>query len=96
MFVTRFITSFDRFATPLSFTYRGDTEYKTFGGGLVSILLGFLTLSFLCMRLMILFKYEDLKISSYTILEDRGEMTKAINLGDYNARFVFGFFNIEF
>ena len=62
----------DYFSTPISFTHEKSTSYGTLCGGLASILLRIVTLTFFCMRLVTLVGYDDLQISNYVVEEDRG------------------------
>lgn len=43
------------------------------------------------MRLVVLFSYQDLSLSSYSVMTERDNMEHPINFNDTNVRFYFGF-----
>ena len=59
----------DKFGAGVLLNYEGRTNNGTLGGGLVTSLLNALALAYLCMRFIAVASYDDLTISSYTIMK---------------------------
>ena len=81
----------DQFGAPISLNFDGKTSYNTLGGGIASLCLRALILSYLAMQLLAVFNYDDPTISSFTIIEDRTKMKEPMSLGDYNVDIAFFF-----
>ena len=79
----------------VNLNFKGDTEHKTFCGGLASLLLKSLILGFFCIQSIAVWHYNDPTISSYQVFEDRSLMEEAINLKDYSVCFYFFFLGPE-
>ena len=85
----------DIFGSPVKFNLGGSTEFKTIGGGIASTCLRLTIFAYFCMQMVAVVNYEDPKISSYVVLEERGHMEQQINLKDYNVEFFFGFMSLS-
>ena len=81
----------DQFGAPISLNFDGKTSYNTLGGGIASLCLRALILSYLAMQLLAVFNYDDPTISSFTIIEDRTQMKEPMSFEDYNVSFIFNF-----
>ena len=93
-----FVRSFDQFGTQVSLNYApGKTHYQTACGGCISFVFKALIFAYFLKQLLAMMDYADPAISSYQIMENREKMQKgdALNLGDYNVNFIFGFLNWE-
>ena len=86
------VRSCDKFGTPLSLKYNSETEYKSLAGGIVSICLKALILTFFCFFVFAVYNHSDPIISSYEVRENRLTMDE-MNLGDMKVRFYFCFCN---
>ena len=84
MSLSRKIRTCDSFGAMFSLSYKGETTYTTLGGGVSTICLRAIILTYFCFRMIALVGYKDSDISSYVIMEDRRSMEKSINLHDYN------------
>ena len=69
---------------------RGEDSFKTLGGGVTSMCLRTLVLSYLCMQLTVLVGYKDPTITIYSIMESRDEMEYPLNADDLSLKFYFG------
>ena len=74
----------DKFGAGVHLTYEGKSQIGTLGGGMVTICLSILILTYLCMRTVAITRYADPAISSFIIYEDRSKMDKPINLAENN------------
>ena len=81
----------DAFGAPITLKLNSEDSFKTFGGGLVSILLRLLTLIYFTMKLLAVFTYKDPTINSYKIQKSRkdGDIFNAV---DFSLEFYFGFY----
>ena len=75
-----FIRSHDAFGQSIGLNYRGESHYKTLGGGLLSLAFKLAMLSFLVAQSIMVFNFEDPKITSYEVYEQRGNMAALINV----------------
>ena len=85
------IRGLDGFGIPIRLRLKGDSEYKTACGGLISILMRALVTFYFCIKLLSVVNYDDAQIISYKVLDNRRDMTEPIKLPDYNME-VFFFF----
>ena len=90
------IRSCDSFGANFSLSYNGQTTYTTLGGGVVTICLRAIILTYFCLKMIALVGYKDFDINNYVIMEERQNMDKAFKFSDYNIEFNFGFMNDEF
>ena len=70
------IRNLDNFGTKFNLSYKGETTYKTLGGGMVTVCFRVLILTYFCIRMADLLSYKDPEISSFVIKEDRSKMVK--------------------
>ena len=56
---TQFLKSVDVYGQRISINYRGKSEFNTFFGGIVSIVVGILILSYCCVKMVSLFTHQD-------------------------------------
>lgn len=61
----------DQFGATIGLNYAGNSEFKTLGGGISSICLRVLILTYLCMQAVQVATYQDPQIAVFTIKEDR-------------------------
>ena len=74
------LRKYDKFGASFSLNYQGSDTFLTLGGGVASICLKILILTYLCIQTIALVDYKDPDISSYIIMEDRGDMTEPYNM----------------
>ena len=67
MKVVRKLRACDGFGSPFSLKHSGETSFKTLGGGIATLSLRLIALTFLCMRLIAVVSYEDPLITLYDI-----------------------------
>ena len=65
----------------------------TICGGVTSLALKILILAYFCMRTIHVINYEDLTITSYSVIVDRSQMVDPINFGEYGQQLAFGLFD---
>ena len=70
----------DNFGARFSFSYKGAGTFGTLVGGVSSICLRILILTFMIVRTIDLVSYNDPDISSYVIMEDRSRMQNHYNM----------------
>ena len=70
----------DSFGASFKLSYQGEDTFVTLGGGIASICLRILVLTYFCIRTIDLIGYKDPDISSYVIMADREAMKEPYNL----------------
>ena len=78
------IRSNDSFSAQIRLTHGGKDSFGTLCGGIASISLQIIILTYFCMRLLSVVNFEELQLSSYTIMEDRNLMDMPLILGDHS------------
>ena len=78
----------DRFSASISLTHEGQSKIGTLGGGIISLSIELLVLSYCIMRIIAVVSFQDPAISSYSIREERGHMN-SINFSDYHQHLAF-------
>ena len=91
---TRF-RSCDKFGSAIQLNHAGETKFGTMSGGIVSICVYILILTFFGIRSMTVVNYEDPTLSSFTVMEDRSKMLSPISLADYHQRIYFSFQDLK-
>ena len=89
MKATRIIRVCDKFGHSMHMTFKGDSTYTTTSDGAASICLNLVILTFFVKQLLAVVTYKDPTISSYEVMENRSQMTEALNMADYEMSFVF-------
>ena len=85
------VRSCDQFGATVNLNFKGETEYKTMCGGCFSLALRMLILAFFCMQLAAVIQYDDPKILSYQVMEDRSQMDEQFTLSDYKMNLYLNF-----
>ena len=80
----------DSFGAPISLNFNGESSFNTAGGGIASLCLKVLILTYLTMQTLKVYNFDDPQISSFQIVEDRTNMEEPMSLADYKAKFIFG------
>ena len=83
------LRSLDRFGSSVSFNIDGESQTKTLGGGVATLLIEMLILCFFCKQLIAVVNDEDPQISSYRIAEDRLRMEEQLDFAEYHTKFYF-------
>ena len=91
MSVKKRVRNCDKFSTNVKLTYEGETDYGTLCGGVVSLIVRILIMTYFIIRTIDVIEFNDPAISSFTIIEDRSEMEEPLNFADYNQQLIFGF-----
>ena len=86
----------DQFGSSFELNFRGQPDYQTQCGGLVSFLIRVFVFTFASIQFVSLIDYKDPQISSFSILEDRNKMTEPLNLADQLTRFYFGVYDLDY
>ena len=81
------IKSNDRFASPISLNYMGDTNFKTGFGGIISILLMWALLGYTALLIKQMINYEGSVINSNIKINSLMSDSKKYNLNDFNFNF---------
>ena len=89
----KFVRGCDTSGSPVQFNFKGETEHKTLGGGLGSLIIRFLVLLYGSTQILAVMNYRDPQISSYTVLEDRSKMETPLNLAENHTKIYFGVYN---
>ena len=75
-----FIRSHDAFGQGIGLNYKGESHYKTLGGGLLSLAFKLAMLSFHMAQSIMVLNFEDPKITTYEVYEQRANMAAPINV----------------
>ena len=87
-----FLTSLDVFGEPVSVNFKGETNFKTLPGALLSVLIKSFLLVFAINGTIDLINYEDPQITQYDIFETRRDGDE-VNLGEAKANVAFVWYN---
>lgn len=89
----KFFRSFDGYGEPVQLSYKGDTNYKTKSGALLTIAMQAFMLAFTLTEVISLLNYENAAISQYTVLDSRSNGGE-LNLQESFGEFLFGFVDL--
>ena len=78
--LTNKVRKCDNFGANFNLSYQGENTFGTLGGGIASICLRLLILTYLCIRTIDLVMFKDPDISSYTVMADRNQMEGPYNI----------------
>ena len=94
MTLTDIVRGCDQSGASIGLNYQGDSRFQMIGGGLASIALKILILTFFCMQLMAVVTYKDPQVNSFEIMESRSSMDEPMNLAANNFSFYFGLMSV--
>ena len=81
----------DQFGEPFGLNHRGQSTLTTISGGVASIVLRALILTYLMVKFINVYNFKDPQINGYEIIENRYSMETPMNMADYHLSFYFGF-----
>ena len=79
------------FGVPTTLKLSGSPDYRTACSGFISLILKIALTAYFCERLVTVMDYKDPEISSYTVLDNRGDMDEAVSIVDYGIKIFFFF-----
>ena len=78
------IKGFDMYGKTITFTYKGQDQFKTFIGGIVSIILFFVAIIYGVNLLNVMVNRNDTNSTINTVIEDLSVDSEVLNLGESN------------